>query len=111
MTVVSISRVAAVAVSTGTFVFLFVNGSWRRDNLFLVPDLVLCALLAVAAALPARTAVPAMVLAFGVSAGVLMTATSEYAVDGRFGVAAFVGALASAGFAVALVRHSLRTRP
>jgi hypothetical protein len=94
--VITLGRVAAVALSVSTFVFLFLHDSWRSDNLFLVPDLLLCLLLLVAAALPAKLAGPALLGAFAFASGVLATSVSSYAVDGRLGVASLFGAVAAA---------------
>ncbi|HEY0691102.1 MAG TPA: hypothetical protein VGD71_18940 [Kribbella sp.] len=110
MNTVAASRVAAVALSAGTFLFLFLNSSWRRDNLFLVPDLILCVLLLVAASLPARHAVPVMIFSFGLTAGVLMTSVSSFAVDGRLGPASLASAIAAVVMAGVLIRTHLRSR-
>jgi hypothetical protein len=96
--------VAAVVLSLGTFGFLFVSDAWRADNPFLVPDLVLCAVLLGAASLRGRVAAPALILALGLAAGVLITSVSAYAVDGRLGVASLLGALTAVAVAIALVR-------
>lgn len=98
------ARVAAVAVSLGTFGFLFVSDAWRADNLFLVPDLILCVLLVAAAAMRGRMAVPALILALGLAAGVLITSAASYAVDGRLGAGSLAGAVGALVTAVVLVR-------
>jgi hypothetical protein len=105
MTMLTIGRIAAVLLSLGTFAFLFLTNSWEADNLFLVPDLILCAALLVAAALPGRIAAPALLAAYCFSAGVLVTATASYAVDGRIGF----GSLA--GSAIALTMASVLLGP
>ncbi|MGH3877565.1 MAG: hypothetical protein ACRDSK_11085 [Actinophytocola sp.] len=102
MTTTMWARVAALALSAGTFVFLFLNDSWRADNLFLVPDLLLCAVLAVAALLPDRPAVPALIYAFGMAAGVLAASVASYAVDGRLGAASLFGAVVAVVMAALL---------
>ncbi|MEV4755590.1 hypothetical protein AB0J86_10835 [Micromonospora sp. NPDC049559] len=99
-----VARIAAVLISLGTFGFLFVQDAWRADNLFLVPDLILCAALVAAAALPGRHAVPALVAAYSFTAGVFVTATASYAVDGRLGVITLVSAIGSVVLVAALVR-------
>jgi hypothetical protein len=104
MLVVTLGRVAALALSAGTFAFLFINDSWRSDNLFLVPDLILCAALVVAAAMPARWAGTTLLFAFGLTAGVLITSVSSYAIDGRLGFASLLGAATSVVFAAVLAR-------
>lgn len=88
------ARALAAIVGVGTFLFLFVNESWRADNLFLVPDLVLTAALGVAAIMPDRWAKGALAASHGLAAGVLMTSVSSYAVRGEFGGASFLGAAA-----------------
>jgi hypothetical protein len=100
MRIVTIGRVAALTLSAATFAFLFIHDSWRPDNLFLVPDLILCATLPAAALTPSRWATRALLFAFGLTAGVLMTSVSSYAVDGRFGGASLLGAVAAVALAV-----------
>jgi len=90
-------------------VFIFVSDSWSSDNLFLVPDLILCALLLVAAFLPTAWAVPVLIFGFSMSAGVLGTAVSSYAVEGRFGVGALVGTVVAVAMAVLLIRSRPQT--
>lgn len=107
MTTLKIGRIAAVVLSVGTFGFLFLTDSWRADNLFLVPDLILCVALLVAAALPGRTAAPALLAAYCFSAGVLVTAVASYAVDGRLGIGSLIGAAGSLVMAAVF----LRSRP
>lgn len=102
--VINFGRVAAVTLSLGTFGFLFVSDAWRADNLFLVPDLVLCVLLVAAASVRGRLVVPALIFALGLAAGVLITSVSGYAVDGRLGLASLVGALVAVAVAGALAR-------
>ncbi|ONK13509.1 hypothetical protein [Streptomyces sp. MP131-18] len=105
MHLVTASRIVALLVSVPTFLYLFPNDGFRSDNLFLVPDLILCALLALGAALPARHAVPLLTFAFGLSAGVITTAVSSYAVRGEFAFLTFAAALASVVTAWLLARH------
>ncbi|RZS45056.1 hypothetical protein EV193_101940 [Herbihabitans rhizosphaerae] len=104
MPVVTIGRVSALVLSGGTFAFLFVNNSWRSDNLFLVPDLILCAVLVAAALTPRPRVQRALLFAFGLTAGVLMTSVASYAVDGRLGVASLIGAVLSVVAAALLAR-------
>jgi uncharacterized YccA/Bax inhibitor family protein len=102
---VRVGRVTAVALSAGTFLFLFVLGSWRADNLFLIPDLIACAALAVAAVLPAHRAAPALTVAFAVTAGVFLASVSSYAVEGRIGWASLGALVIAAVMASALSRE------
>jgi hypothetical protein len=104
MKTLKLGRIAAVLLSLGTFGFLFPTDSWRADNLFLVPDLILCTALLVAAALPDRAAAPALLAAFCFSAGVLVTAVASYAVDGRIGIGSLLGALGALIMATMFLR-------
>jgi len=110
MTVLRYARVTAVALSVGTFAFTFVGDNWRRDNLFLVPDLIVCVLLIIAALLPASRAVPALLIAFGCAAGVLGTAVSSYIVEGQLGIGSAVGTISAIVMAVLLARSQERAR-
>ncbi|GAB3168729.1 hypothetical protein GCM10027059_32090 [Myceligenerans halotolerans] len=107
MRIITAGRVAALVLSGATFAFLFIHDSWRPDNLFLVPDLILCATLLAAALTPSRWAGRALLFAFGLTAGVLMTSVASYAVDGRLGAASLLGAVA----AVVLAALVARSRP
>lgn len=104
MRIITAGRVAALVLSGATFAFLFLHDSWRADNLFLVPDLVLCAALLGAALTPARWAGRALLFAFALSAGVLMTSVAAYVVDGRFGGASLLGAVAAVVLAALMTR-------
>jgi hypothetical protein len=95
-------RIAAAILSLTTFVFLFLHDSWRSDNLFLVPDLILIGALAIASALPGRLARVALPVAFAYTGGVLATSASSYAVQGEFGLPSTVGALTAIILAVLL---------
>ncbi|WP_250002307.1 hypothetical protein [Actinoplanes sp. M2I2] len=86
-------RLAAAILSLTTFVFLFLHDSWRADNLFLVPDLLLIVALAVAAGLPDPAAKVALPVAFAYAAGVLATSAASYAVESEFGLPSTLGAL------------------
>ncbi|WP_117209593.1 hypothetical protein [Allorhizocola rhizosphaerae] len=108
MTTLLVARIIGIAVSAGTFVFLFIGGSWRPDNPFLVPDLILCGLLVAAALVPARIAATALIFAFGLTAGVLMSAAASYLVTGRLGAASLLGAITAIVMGGVLVRHQLR---
>ncbi|GAA1566936.1 hypothetical protein GCM10009789_20540 [Kribbella sancticallisti] len=104
MTLLTAARIIAAGLSLTTFVFLFLHDSFRSGNLFLVPDLVLCAALLIAAALPRQFAVPALIGAFGMAAGVFATSVSSYAVDGEFGLPSTLGVATSAAMAALLGR-------
>lgn len=106
MTLLGGARIIAIGLSVSTFVFLFLHDSFRSDNLFLVPDLVLCAALVVAAALPAPYAAPALIGAFGLAGGVLAVSVSSYAVAGELGVASLLGLALSVAMTVVLTLRS-----
>ncbi|MEW2357178.1 hypothetical protein [Spirillospora sp. NPDC029432] len=107
MNLIGIGRAFAVLISGSTFAFLFVHDSWRDDNLFLVPDLILCVLLLVSAALPARYAAPAVAFALAMCTGVFTASVSSYAVRGEFGGASLLGVIGCAVVAALLQRHLL----
>ncbi len=106
-----LARAAALAIAAGTFAFLFINNSWRADNLFLVPDLILCLLLVAGAALPTRHAHPVLLFGFGYTAGVLSCSVASYAIAGQLGAASLLGAVAASVMAVLLwsKRDTVRT--
>jgi hypothetical protein len=105
MSLLGVGRVAAAALSVSTFVFLFLHDSWRSDNQFLVPDLVLCAGLLVAAVLPARLARSALPVALGFSAGVFAVSVASYAVRDELGLPSLLGAVGAAVMALLLARE------
>lgn len=96
----SFARIGAVLLSLGTFAFLFVNDHWRLDNAFLIPDLIICALLIVAAIAPRERAAGLLLLAFASTAGVLGVAFSSLAVAGQPGFGALGGAVVATAFAL-----------
>jgi hypothetical protein len=51
-----------------------------------------------------------MIFSFGLTAGVLMTSVSSFAVDGRLGPASLASAIAAVVMAGALIRTQLRSR-
>ncbi|GAA3386602.1 hypothetical protein [Cryptosporangium minutisporangium] len=104
MPVVQAARLLALFLSATTFAFLFLHDSWRTDNLFLVPDLLLCAALVAAAAVPAERGLPYLLAAFGYTSGVLTTAAFEYVAQGQLGVPSLLGALGAVAVTVLLAR-------
>ncbi|MEU4559298.1 hypothetical protein AB0F72_13005 [Actinoplanes sp. NPDC023936] len=104
MRVLLVGRLAAATLSVTTFVFLFLHSSWRADNPFLVPDLILCAVLALGASLPARAAAATLAIGFAYAAGVLTVSVFSYAVTGDLGAPSLIGALVAAAAAVAMAR-------
>lgn len=105
MSLLGFGRTAAVALSVSTFVFLFLHDSWRSDNQFLVPDLILCAGLLVAAGLPERLAVAVLPVAFGFTAGVLAVSVASYAVRDELGLPSLLGAVGAVVMALLLARR------
>ncbi|WP_280396335.1 hypothetical protein [Nocardia brasiliensis] len=104
-------RATALVSSAATFGVLFIAGSWRSDNAFLIPDLLLCGLLVLAAFLPDTRAMPALLFTFGIAAGVFMVATAQRIVDAEPFVPAFVGVVlalfgASLAFSAVSERHA-----
>ena len=95
-------RIAAAILSLTTFAFLFLHDSWRSDNLFLVPDLILIGALAIASALPGRLARVALPVAFAYTGGVLATSVASYAIENEFGLPSTVGAVAALALAILL---------
>jgi hypothetical protein len=105
MRLLLVGRLAAAGLSLSTFVFLFLHDSWHSDNLFLVPDLILCALLATAALLPGRMAATLLPAAFAFAAGVLTTSVASYAVRAELGLPSLAGAAGAAALAVLIARR------
>lgn len=103
-----LARIGAILVSLGTLGFLALNGGWVADNPFLVPDLLLAALLLAGAAVPGPRAVPVLLLGFGVAAGVLIASLSTDAVAGRLSIGSLIGAVAAVTLAGMLLRPARR---
>jgi hypothetical protein len=102
MRLLTMGRVTAAVLSLTTFAFLFVHDSWRRDNLFLVPDLILCTVLLIGALLPDRAATVALPVGLAYTTGVLTASAFSYVVRGEFGLPSLLGALVSAVMATLL---------
>lgn len=98
------TRTVAVALSLVTFAFFFVHGTFRTDNIFLVPDLLLCVGLVVSALLPRRLARPALLASFAAAAGIFGVSVASYAVRGELGLASLAGVLLSLTMVVLLAR-------
>ncbi|MEU4155778.1 hypothetical protein [Actinoplanes sp. NPDC026670] len=101
----------AAVLSLSTFVFLFLHDSWRADNLFLVPDLILCAALLAGAVLPARAALVALPVGLAYTTGVLTASAFSYVARGEIGVPSMVGAVVSAVMAALLAHRPASVRP
>lgn len=102
MSLLMVARLAAAVIAVVTIAFLFIHDSLRSDNIFLVPDLVVCALLLAAAGWRGRRAVAALAVSLAMASGVFLTSVSSYLVDGELGVPSLIGAVAAAGTAAAL---------
>lgn len=105
MSILGVGRVSAAALSVSTFVFLFLHDSWRSDNQFLVPDLILCAGLLVAAALPPRLATAALPVVLGFAAGVFAVSVASYAVRDELGLPSLLGSVGAVVMALLLARE------
>jgi hypothetical protein len=83
LNVVSVARVAAAVIAVIMAVYLAVDGAHRPANPFLVPDILVLALLAGAASLPGRAAPVGLLSAFTWTAGVLTVSVFTYVVRGE----------------------------
>lgn len=101
------SRYIAVFIGVTTLFFLFLHGSFRSDNIFLVPDLILSALLLVAAALPKRIAAVMLLFGFGLAVGVFVTATVSSMIQGQMGIPTLVAAIGSLAISIILMRRMI----
>ncbi|MFI7708486.1 hypothetical protein [Nonomuraea sp. NPDC049480] len=102
MKLVTVARYYAVVLGLGTVGYLFFTGMVRADNAFLIPDLVISALLVATAFLPPAYVVRGMILAYGMAAGVFTAAVFTSLVRGELGVVSMAAA-ASLVVAVLLV--------
>lgn len=100
----TIIRSVAIALGVITFAFFFIHDNFRLDNIFFIPDMLLCIALVVAALLPKNFAVPALMATFGAAAGIFSVSVASYAVRGEFGLASFIGILISLGMIGMLAR-------
>jgi hypothetical protein len=103
--VITVARIIAAGTSLVTLVFMFLHDSWQADNVFLVPDLVLCAVLLAGAVVPAAWAGTTLLAGFALAAGVFITSVSSYAVDGEIGIPSLAGALGSLAMTVLVGRR------
>ncbi|MGK8486575.1 hypothetical protein [Nocardia asiatica] len=72
-----LARVIAVPVSLWLIAVLAFNPDYRADNIFALPDAAFSLLLLIAAALPARAALPALIAGFLFGAGVITVAALD----------------------------------
>ena len=103
MKTITFARYIAIFMSVVTLFFLFLHRSFRTDNIFLVPDIILCCLLIISAVLPKKIAPVAMLFSFGLASGVFITSVSQYIVQGELGIPsiiAAVGSLAASGILI-----------
>lgn len=77
MPLITIARITAVPVSVWLITALTFNADYRTDNIFAVPDFAFSLLLLVAAVLPRRFAVPALITGFYFGSGVITIAALE----------------------------------
>ncbi len=116
------ARLVAAVIGVGTGVNIVTSGMLEQPatSLFLVPDLLVVALLLAAAAVPTARAAPVLLVALGLATGVFVTAASSYAVRGTtgWGVLAFAVITACTAALLALrtaqqidTRHGTRPTP
>lgn len=79
-----IARVVALLLVLAMIWYFATSNAIRPDNLFLVPDALLTALLLAAAVVPRSWATPGLTFAFAFAAAVWTTSLSAYAVRGEF---------------------------
>ena len=102
------ARLVAAVIGVGTGVNVVTSGMLEQPatNLFLVPDLLVVALLLAAASVPTDRAAPVLLAGLGLATGVFVTAASSYAVRGATGWGVLTFAVITAGTAALL---ALRT--
>jgi hypothetical protein len=110
MSTLTRARYVAVALSLVTLAGLFINDSLRSDSIFLVPDLLLSAMLLVSASLSRSIATVALLFAFGLAAGVYTTAAFSYVVRGEFGPVVSMFAVICLAVAATLARYAVTGR-
>lgn len=99
-------RVAAVALAVITFIFFFIHDTFRLDNIFFIPDVLLCVALVIGGISPRRLAVPVLMASFGAAVGIFSVSVASYAVRGEFGAASFLGVLVSMVMVVVVSRFT-----
>jgi hypothetical protein len=99
------ARVVGLLLAAIMLVYLAVyDGVWESDNPFLVPDILMAVLLLGSSVSPARWAAPAMIFAFGWTAGILGVTVFNYLIRDRFSAVNLAMAAAAATAAVLLTR-------
>ncbi|ROT26790.1 hypothetical protein [Micromonospora sp. HM5-17] len=83
---VLVARLVAAAIAVVMVHYFATSNAIRADNPFLVPDAFILLSVLVSPLLPRRAAVPAMIFAFGWSAGVLTVSLFTYVVRDEFPV-------------------------
>lgn len=106
-----ILRISAAITAAGTLIFLFIGGDWRWSNMFLIPDLVVCAILLAGAVLSGPRLRLVLMIGFSCGAGVFSVATASYLAQGRFGVGATIALLTCCAATIYLARRFDRNRP
>ncbi|MFD7462340.1 MULTISPECIES: hypothetical protein [unclassified Streptomyces] len=97
-----IGRWVAAFVSLGTFANLLVRGV---EDMFVVPDVLVGVVLAVAAGLPKERAAPLLASAFGLASGVFTVAASAHVVHDENPAGVLVFASVCAAMTVVLSRR------
>lgn len=97
-------RVVAVALGLITFVFFFIHDTFRLDNIFLIPDVLLCLALVIGGISPQRVAAPVLLASFGGAAGIFGVSVASYAVRGELGAASIIGVVISLVMVVVISR-------
>jgi hypothetical protein len=102
------ARVVAAVIGIATGVNIVVSGMLARQvtSLFLVPDLLVVALLLIGAAVPTARATPVLLVGFGVATGVFTTAAASYALRGAVGWGVIAFTIITAGTAAVLARRT-----
>lgn len=99
-------RVVAVALAVVTFVFFFINDTFRLDNIFFIPDVLLCLALIIGGICPRKLAFPVLIASFGAATGIFSVSVAWYAVRSEFGAASFLGVLISIVMVVVVARFA-----
>ncbi|WP_143230019.1 hypothetical protein [Actinophytocola xanthii] len=104
--VIRAARVVGLLLAAIMLVYLATyDGVWESDNPFLVPDILMGALLLASSVLPSRWAPPAMIFAFGWTAGILaVTVFNNQLTRDEFSVLNLGMALAAAAMTTLLIR-------
>jgi hypothetical protein len=104
--VVRAARVVGLLLAAIMLVYLTTyDDVWESDNPFLVPDILMGVLLATSSVLPSRWAAPAMIYAFGWTAGILAVTVFNYLIRDEFSALNLAMALTATVAAALLARN------